>query len=148
MKPIIRFFKSLWYRLSFFRYSSEQIGVNSRFQGKHDCALVALAKIFPDFPSDQMIQGFSNCCDRWPYAGVTNKEFNITLRHLELFDKFEYDDSDDMIVSHFLIKEADVFILLIYGHFTVVKHGKVFDTRVYTNIHSANVYCSWRLIAS
>ncbi len=48
-------------------------------QGPHDGALRALYCVLPDTPVEDMIASFNNCCQRWPYAGVSNKEFNVAL---------------------------------------------------------------------
>ena len=153
MKILLRFLNFLCSRIPFIKTKApvdDNLSIHSRLQtGEHNCALVALAKVMPDLSPDQIIQGFSDCCYRWPYGGVTNKEFNITLRYLGLYNKFEYDGSDEMMLDNFLVrsKRKDVFILLLHGHFTVVKYGKVHDNSFYANLGDAKVYCSWRLIS-
>lgn len=111
--------------------------------GIHNCAPNALAKVMPSLSSDGIIKGFFECCDKWPYGGVTNKEFNITLRHLGIFNQFEYDDNKKIKVLNFLSRK-DTFIILLYGHFTVIKAGKVDDN--HTVRYHDQVYCSWKLI--
>ena len=97
----------------------------------------------PDLEQEQVVDAFKKCCNLYPYEGVTNKEFNIALRYLEIFDKFEYNDSDGLVVKNFLNRKKQIFILLIYGHFTVVAKGKVLDAmRISEN---SKVYCSWKL---
>ena len=155
LKLVVRSLKFLWSRLPFSKsptVSSSTVDasfVDYRLRaGEHNCALVALAEVMPDISSDAIIQGFSDCCDKWPYAGVTNKEFNITLRHLGRYNQFEYDDSANMVLGDFLAnsKRKDIFILLLYGHFAVIKHGKVIDTIFYKRARGDKVYCSWHLL--
>lgn len=151
---ILRFLRSVWAWFSDLRFSNVKVADDDTFaidpklqKGKHNCAPMALAEVMPNLSADRILQGFSECCDKWPYGGVTNKEFNITLRHLDLFEKFKYDDSDKRIMKHFLCRRNEVFILLILGHFTVVRNGKIYDNVIYTKCINDKVYCSWRLIS-
>ena len=100
----------------------------------------------PEIPYENLRQSFSYCCENWPYGGVTNKEFNITLRNLKVFERFEYCDSDGMKVRDFLAQKDGVFILLVHGHFTVVDRGTLRDSHIYMHARQGTVYCSWRLI--
>ena len=145
MRLIRSFLELLWSHIPFSKFP--EVSIDHRLRsGEHNCGLVALAKVMPDLSTDQIIQGFSDCCERWPYAGITNKEFNITLRYLGIYTQFEYDDSDEMVVDHFLAKNKGVFILLVRGHFAVVKNGKLYDNSLYAQLHGGKVYCSWRLL--
>ena len=111
--------------------------------GKHECSVNMLLNVMPKLDQDQVVDAFKKCCNLYPYNGVTNKEFNIALRYLKIIDKFEYDDSDDLVVRDFLERKKDTFILLIHGHFTVVMKGKILDAMYITE--TSKVYCSWKL---
>ncbi len=156
MRRIIRLLRLLWSYLSFlFSRNTRAVThdlpttIDPRLQKcAHNCALVALARVKPDLSADQIIRGFGDCCDRWPHAGVTNKEFNITLRHLGIFDQFEYNDSERMTVKDFFAMKESVFIILTHGHFSAIVHGMAIDDFYYAGSHVAKVYCSWRLIVA
>lgn len=123
--------------------------VNALLREGHSCGPVALARVMPDLSDGQIIKAFNLCCEEWPYGGVSNKEFNITLRHLKIFDRFEYDDRDGMTAGDFTARKRDTFIILIYGHYTVVENGEIRDSYSDYCAYSDNedVYCSWRSIS-
>ena len=118
------------------------------FSGPHDCSLVALMVVMPDLQINKVKSAFMLCCKRWPYAGVNNKDFNVSLRHLGIFDNFEYDDSENQTVRTCLQKKKRPTILLIDGHFFVIRGGKIYD-EYFSNYITGNtkVYFSWELKA-
>lgn len=118
--------------------------VPKTIQGKHDCALRALYVTLPDISVENMRDKFMNCCEWWPYRGVSNKEFNIALDSLKIKDKFEYATSESTELSHLLKRKKDSFIALVYGHYTVVSKGIILDK--YAGYSAKQkVYCYWRL---
>ncbi len=143
---MIMFKKIINYFSKFFRkkpLSYEKI--SEEIQGSHDCALRALHIVCPETSIESMKNSFNLCCENWPYAGVTNKEFNISINHLKVKDKFQYYDDDNITLKHLLKKKDAIFIALIYGHFTVVYKGSIIDD--YTNYDSnQEVYCYWQLL--
>lgn len=114
--------------------------------GPHDCGLRALCRVMPELPLEKITHAFDNSCDKWPFDGITNKEFNIALRFLGVFELFKYSDTEGKKLIEFL-NEDGVYILLIYGHFTVVMDGKIKDSSYYQNMSgSEKVFCSWKLL--
>ncbi len=114
-------------------------------QGPHDCALRALHIACPDISVESMRESFGLCCGDWPYKGVTNKEFNISINHLKAKDRFQYNDDDNITLKNLLRNKKSIFIALIYGHFTVVYNGRIIDG--YTHYDSdQKVYCYWHLV--
>lgn len=73
-----------------------------KLQGEHDCALRALYMTLPSVSVESLIDAFTNCCEWWPYRGVSNKEFNIVLASLKIKDKFEYAATESITLGHLL----------------------------------------------
>lgn len=120
--------------------------IPKEIQGENDCALRALYITLPSVPIEDMISKFTNCCEWWPYRGVSNKEFNITLASLKIKNRFEYAAPESIMLDQLLKRKRDTFIVLVYGHYTVVSKGIVLDkyARYYDNAEQ-KVYCYWRL---
>ena len=114
-------------------------------RGRHDCALVALYAAVPGISEDAVIDAFTFCTENWPYAGVTNKEFNIAVRYLKL--KVEYDDSDGQTVNNLTQKRAGRCVALLHGHYIATRNGKIIgrDANIYSDPET-KVYCSWRFL--
>ena len=113
----------------------------------HGCSLVALARVIDSLGDDQIIESFMVCCDRWPHAGVNNREFSVVLEYLNLSQRFYYDDSVNQTIGSLRRQNENTFIALINGHFTVVKNGEVIN-QPYGEISSYHlrVYYSWKLL--
>ena len=138
------FEKIVSFLLGFFRYDTTQEQEYREFlSGKHECSVNMLLNVMPELDREQVIDAFKKCCNLYPYEGVTNKEFNIVLRYLKIFDKFEYDDSDGLTVKNFLERKKEIFIILIHGHFTVIMKGRMLESMYITK--NSKVYCSWKL---
>ena len=115
-------------------------------QGKHDCALRALYITLPSTSVEDMISTFTNCCEWWPYRGVSNKEFNIALASLKIKDSFEYIAPESIMLGQLLKRKKDTFIVLVYGHYTVISSGIILDKYAdYYDRTQQKVYCCWRL---
>ena len=134
-----------WIVSLFKKKSPEYPQMPKNIQGKHDCALRALYIMLPDTPIEGMINAFTNCCEWWPYRGVSNKEFNIALASLKIKDRFEYADPEAITLGHLLKRKKDIFIALVYGHYTVVSRGVVLDKHADYYGAKQKVYCYWRL---
>lgn len=115
------------------------------FGGAHDCGPRALLTVMPTLSHERIREAFNNCSDKWPYGGITNVEFTTALRYLDVFDLFSYNAEDDLKISDFLDNNK-FSVLLIHGHFTVVKDSKIYDTPNYVSISpKTHVYCAWTL---
>ena len=142
---MMNFFKKIvLFLIGIFRCDTTQEQEYKEFlKGKHECSVNMLLNVMPQLDQEQVVDAFKKCCNLYPYDGVTNKEFNIALRYLKIFDKFEYDDSDGFVVQDFLERKRETFILLIHGHFTIVMKGRVLDAMRISE--KSKVYCSWKL---
>ena len=135
-----------WIDGLFRRKLPEYPQIPKEIQGKHDCALRALYITLPSTSFEGMISAFTNCCEWWPYRGVSNKEFNIALASLKIKDRFEYAAPESTTLGQLLKRKKDTFIALVYGHYTVVSKGIVLDKYAdYYDSAKQKVYCYWRL---
>ncbi len=110
----------------------------------NNCALIALHLLFPKIPEDKILDAFYHCCEKWPNEGVTNKEFNIALKFLNLDKKVCY-HGNETIVQLLLAHKDRAFISLVHGHFLVISFGRIleFFSCYWTNCKEAKVYCYW-----
>ncbi len=112
----------------------------------HNCALVALHFVLSDISEKKILEAFYNCCDKWPRGGVTHKEFNIVLRYLNIYEKFQYHDSNAKI-SNFQNINSPI-ILLIPGHFTTIYKNQIYDLSCYNLPPETHVYRAWELLST
>ncbi len=116
------------------------------FNGAHDCGIRALLAVVPDIPDEQIQKTFMHCADKWPYAGISDKEFNISLRHLKLFDRFTY-ECEGTSIEQLKQDAKNTYIALIPGHYTVVHESKVIDSDYNQGLpNNTKVIASWKLI--
>ena len=145
IKQIFSFLSILWA----WRFDSKayrEYRESKKFgEGRHDCALEALYSVVAEISEDDMIEAFTFCTENWPYAGVTNKEFNIVVKYLKL--KVEYDDSEGQTIKSLTRKKTGSHIALLHGHYIVTENGQIIgrDANIYNNPGS-KVYCSWRFL--
>ena len=116
---------------------------NKYIAGSHTCAPNALLAVMPKLGENEVDSAFVFCCEDYPYGGVTNSEFSAVLGYLKIKEKFEYNDKDGKFLKDFLRDKESIYILLVWGHFTVIKNGKVHD--FIKQKPSKRVFCSWRL---
>jgi len=129
------------------KLARKETKIEKQLGGKHDCGPRALRIVMPSLPYEKMTEAFYNCCEKWPNAGVTNKEFNIVLRYLNIFNRFEYDDADGKCLGDLISKQNNTYVALIHGHFTVVKNGKIVDSIFYQSLKDdTKIYCSWKFL--
>ena len=129
----------------FFRKTKPQEEIKKLLNEDHSCALVAFAQAFPHFQASQIVVAFGQCCEKWPNDGVENVDFNIVARHLDVFNKLKYDDTSGRKIADFRHRRK-TYIILIYGHYTVMCNGKIID---YYNNRISNdneVYASWEVL--
>ena len=115
------------------------------FHGAHDCGIRALLAVMPDIKHEDLRSTFLHCSDDWPHSGISDKDFNVGLRHLGLYDLFSYDSSKDTI-GNLKANKAHTYIALIGGHYTVIERGKIVDAN-YSNMPSnTQVFGKWKLL--
>ena len=131
----------------FIRRAGHPTAQKSAFSDPHDCGPRALLSVMPKLPHSKIKDAFMQCTDKWPNGGVTNVEFNVALRYMNIFNRFKYNDADGQVMGNFLSDKTESYILLIHGHFTTIKGGKIYDSFAYANPNPKQlVYCSWKLI--
>lgn len=144
-----KIFISIWKAIKSFLFLSNSCKDTETTKGLrklgNSCALTALSRVLPQLTYSEIEEAFYNCCDKWPSAGVTHKEFNIVLRHLGVFDKFTYKEVNYLYFNYFTDKRQ-TNILLIPGHYTVCQNGKIYDSYGYKNLPTnTKIYCYWSL---
>ena len=116
------------------------------FNGLHDCGIRALLVIFPRVSREKIHNTFMNCCDEWPYNGIADTEFNVGLRQLGLYERFEYKITN-VPIKTLLIDTQHSYIALIPGHYTVVRAGKIVDSDSPNGISpSTPILAYWKLM--
>ena len=109
----------------------------------HNCALIALHIISPETSESKILEAFYHCCEQWPNGGVTNREFNIVLKFLNI-DTLSYCDKESTLQS--LLEKDKKFIALVHGHYLAISNKNILE---YYNPYWANntnekVYCYWQ----
>ena len=105
----------------------------------HDCAPVSLYRVVPWIREDQIIEAFRYCTDGWPYAGVTNKEFQIVLKYLKV--DAHYSDEEET-VGYLLDRRPARCIALVPHHFIGIINGRIVGRDAGMS-RSTTVYCHW-----
>ena len=124
------------------------------FNGKHDCSIRSLLLVMPELDYERVRRVFEQCTQWYPYGAVTNNEFNMVLRTLGIFDKFEYgilddeESSEDKTAWDFIEDKENTYIILFYGHFTVIDNGRIVDffpVNLTNAMRERKVYRYWML---
>ena len=109
--------------------------------GPHDCALRSLYWAVPTLSEDRIREAFQYCAKNWPYGGVTNTEFAIALKYLDV--EHRYFAETESLHALLARKPARCVALLPY-HFIAILGGKVAGKDAYGAWNPATtVYCSW-----
>ena len=134
---IAKFVKTVWAWLAGRRAVwPEKIGHRS-----HDCALTSLYWAVPWLPENRIVEAFSYCADTWPYGGVTNKEFSVALKYLDL--EYDYSDKTETL-GEVLSRRPLKSVALLHGHFISIHKGRVIGHDAKRNWpNEAIVYCCW-----
>ena len=136
--PFLRAADKIWVNLA-----GRHLIAPIRFgDGLHDCALVALYWAVPSVLEDQIVNAFGICTDAWPYGGVTNKEFTISLNYLKV--PYDYFNSPSDTIGSLLDKKQKRCVALIHGHFVAIVDGTIVGDDAFRGRNtSAKVYCFW-----
>ena len=137
VNPLLRFIDKIWVKIKGRRF----IGPRNIGKGVHDCALTSLYWAAPSLSESVIREAFLFCADEWPYAGVTNKEFQIALKFLNLKTRY---CSDTETLETLLEKEPVRCVALLPYHYIAIVDGKIVgkDTRLIQH-DNAIVYCHW-----
>lgn len=107
-------------------------------QQLHDCALTSLYWAVPWLPESKIVEAFGFCAANWPYGGVTNKEFSIALKYLDV--PYTYSDKTETL-SDLLSRRPTKAVALLHGHFISIHRGQVDESRHWPI--DTTVYCCW-----
>ena len=110
-------------------------------EGPHDCALTSLYWAAPRLTEERIREAFQFCAKNWPYGGVTNTEFAVALKYLEVDHRYfgETESLDDL-----LSREPTRCVALLPYHFIAVLHGRIVGRDAHRAWDPATtVYCSW-----
>ena len=91
---------------------------------------------------EDIIKSFQLCCETWPYGGVTNKELNVIINNLKIKKLLIYCHKDTIIKN---LMNTKTYIVLVHGHFLVIKKGKIQGQDKYNYHKKDKVYCYWEL---
>ncbi len=123
------------------------------FHGEHDCGPIALCKVFPHLKYGKVREAFLYSTKLWPSGPVSNKDMNIALRYLNIYERFEYQAhliGKKKKIIHFTKQQDTTFILLFKWHYTVVSNCKILeDTEFFFRnkpVGSIRVFNSWKLL--
>lgn len=116
--------------------SPQQLG-----NGQHDCALSSLYWAVPSLPECLIARAFNEATDAWPYGGVSNKEFAIALKRLEVDSDYS---REPVTLGALLALNPVRCVALLYGHFIPIVDGVIVgrDARRSWPLET-RVYCYW-----
>ena len=107
----------------------------------HDCGPSSLYWAAPQIPERRIVEAFGFCTESWPYAGVTNKEFAITLKYLKLDTSY---CGESETLGALLARKPDRCVALLPHHFIAILGGRIVGADVtMTWSPSTTVFCRW-----
>ena len=109
--------------------------------GPHDCALTSLYWAVPTLSEDRIREAFQFCAKNWPYGGVTNTEFAIALKYLDVEHRY---CSETESLDALLARKPTRCVALLPYHFIVILNGRIAGKdadRVWNP--ATTVFCSW-----
>ena len=111
------------------------------FQGKHDCGPRSLLRAVPELDPRRVRDAFTLCSEKWPYGGVSNKEFEIAVKFLGLEHEYW---GDEETLGEVLDREPGRCVALLWGHFIAIRDGEVSGYELLSATRPATkVVCSW-----
>ena len=117
------------------------IGPATIGEGDHDCALASLYWAAPWLPERRIIEAFEVCTETWPYGGITNKEFQIALKYINVETHYS---ADTKTLGSLLDTQPDRCVALLPHHFIAIVDGKVVGRDAHLGWNrSTTVYCHW-----
>lgn len=111
------------------------------FRSLHDCGPRSLLRAVPELDPDQIREAFILCSEKWPYGGVSNKEFEIAVKHLGLEHKY---CGEEETLEDVLNRQPSRCVALLWGHFIAIRDGKVAGNELLAGTPTEiKVVCSW-----
>ena len=108
--------------------------------GNHDCGPVALHYTNPMLSERAVRDAFLHCTAAWPHAGVSNRDFMISVQYLGL--RFLYDTRMATLREVLAIRPRRCVVLL-YGHFLPIVRGRILEADPNRFSLDSTVFCSW-----
>lgn len=107
----------------------------------HDCGPSSLYWVAPQISEQRIVEAFGFCADSWPYAGVTNKEFAITIQYLKLDVRY---CGESETLGALLARKPNRCVALLPHHFIAILNGRIVGTDA-TMAWSprTTVFCHW-----
>lgn len=93
----------------------------------------------PSVSEAAIANAFLYCTSGWPYAGVSNRDFSITAKYLEI--RFLYDDSPGVLLASLLANRPHRCVALLHGHYISILHGRILGPHVFSP--DSTVFCTW-----
>ena len=100
------------------------VGPSEIGTGPHDCAPASLYRVVPWIPENRIVEAFQYCTDGWPYAGVTNKEFQIAVQYLKVGVHYS---GEEETVGSLLDREPARCIALVPYHYIGIINARSSD---------------------
>ena len=114
---------------------------NSMFCGPHDCGPRALSRVVPELRREQIQSAFVLCSEKWPHGGVSNKEFEMTMKYLQIRHRYS---GEQETLQDLLDRNPHRCVALLWGHFVAIRDGKIVGReRLCRPPSEINVVCSW-----
>ena len=117
------------------------LGPTTLGEGPHDCALTSLYWAVPRLQESRIKEAFQYCTENWPYGGVTNSEFAVALKYLDVDHRYfaETESLEDL-----LSRAPKRCVALLPYHFIAILDGRIAGRDAYRSWDPATtVYCSW-----
>ena len=135
------FFREILDRVLVWLGGNHVVGPSTLGRSAHDCALTSLYWTAPRISESRITEAFGYCAETWPYGGVTNKEFAIALKYLDVDST--YCNKRETLGS-LLMRRPARCVALVHGHFIAILRGKpVGRDRHLANRPNVTVYCNW-----
>ena len=117
------------------------VGPTTLGRGPHDCALTSLYWAVPQLPEARIREAFQYCTETWPYGGVTNSEFAVALRYLQLDHQYS---AETELLEDLMLRAPRRCVALLPYHFIAILDGRIVGIDAYRVWDPATtVYCSW-----
>ena len=137
----MRYFRNIFERFLVWLGRNRFVQPTTLGDGAHNCALVSMYWTAPHLSESQISEAFGFCAEKWPYGGVSNKEFAIALKFLKVNNT--YCDRRETL-GELLNRRPARCVALLHGHFVAILNGRVVDhDRYLTEYPNATVYCHW-----
>ena len=109
--------------------------------GRHDCGPRSLLRAVPELDPERVRDAFTLCSEKWPYGGVSNKEFEIVVKFLGL--EHEY-CGDEETLEDVLDRQPDRCVVLLWGHYIAIRYGEVVGYELLAETPTeTKVVCNW-----